>query len=154
MPSHRVRIARDKADLVQALLDSGGTSGLFQTYADVIVFAASLGAQEGKRVPLTAITREPSPISLEIFLSRGYDSFIKLLALVETQASNSISAYEADAEELRVQILEEYANGGLEKLQEDLRGARDYSERILLILSARRTARGGITEEFDLSRFL
>jgi dnd system-associated protein 4 len=154
MASHRIRIARDKAELVQALLDSSGTSGLFQTYADVMIFAASLGAQQGKRVPLESIAKEPSPISLEIFISRGYDALIKLLALVETQDRSSISAYQLDAEELRVQILEEYANGGLEKLQEELRGARDYAERILLILGTERSPRVAANADFDLSRFL
>jgi dnd system-associated protein 4 len=44
---------------------------------------------------------------------------------------------------LRNQIFEEYANGGLELLQNELRGAVDYTERIVLMLSYERNHQGG-----------
>ena len=154
MPTHRVRIARDKAELVQNLVDTSGTTGPFQTYADVIAFAAAVGAKAKKRVPLTAIAKEPGPINLEIFVSRGYDPLIKLLATVEAQDTKILSAYDPEAESQRVEILEEYANGGLEKIEAELRGARDLSERLLLILSEARSPRQELKEEFDLERFL
>ncbi|HEY9295096.1 MAG TPA: DNA phosphorothioation-associated protein 4, partial [Phormidium sp.] len=79
MGANRIRIAKDKADLVKALVDAKETTGPFQTYADVVVFAAALGAKRKKRVPLEEIsTKEPAPIALEIFDSRGYDRTIKL----------------------------------------------------------------------------
>ena len=45
MPLPRIKVAKDKAESVQKLLDSKGTTGAFQTYADAIAFAASLGAK-------------------------------------------------------------------------------------------------------------
>ena len=150
----RVRVAKDKAELVQKLLDAKGTTGTFQTYADVIAFAASLGAKYQQRVPLSEISSsEPAPISLEVFISRGYDSLIKLIAVVETQDLKILSPDTA-TEEQRVLIFEEYANGGLKKLRDDLRGAVDYTERLLLILSTERFPAENTGEEFDLSRFL
>ena len=151
----RIKVAKDKAELVQKLLDTKGATGVFQTYADVIAFAASLGAKYKQRIPFQEISKsEPAPIHLEVFISRGYDSLIKLIAVVETKDIKILSTQDIDAEEQRILIFEEYANGGLEKLRDDLRGAVDYTERLLLILSTERFKREQTEEEFDLSRFL
>jgi dnd system-associated protein 4 len=154
MAVNRVRIAKDKAELVQSLVEGNGNTGAFQTYADVMTFAATLGAKSKKRVPLNIISKEPAPISLEIFVSRGYDPVIKLLAVSETNDPKILSVYDAEAENERIHIFEEYANGGLEKMREELRGSVDYTERLLLILSAERFSHHSSDEEFDLSRFL
>jgi dnd system-associated protein 4 len=151
----RIRIAKDKANLVQSLVQVNNNHlGVFQTYADVLAFAASLGCKYRHRASLESIAKEPSPISLEIFISRGYDLLIKLLAITETQDPKIISAYQTTAEEQRAIIFEEYANGGLEKLQEELKGAVDYSERILLILAQQRFKQEPLEKDFDLTKFL
>ena len=151
----RIRVARDKAELVQMLVNGNGSSGPFQTYADVLAFAAAFGAKSGKRVPLGTIsTKEPAPISLEIFISRGYDMAIKLLAIAETKDPKILLTSDPNAEAQRLQIFEEYANGGLENLQEKLRGTVDYSESLLLLLNTDRFPENLPQEEFDLSRFL
>ncbi len=151
----RIRVAKDKAELVRNLVDTKGTTGPFQTYADAIAFAAALGARYQKRVPFKEIsTSEPAPISLEVFISRSYDWLIKLLAIAATEDIKIISTQEPKAEIQRILIFEEYANGGLEKLREELRGAVDYTERLLLILSSERFKEESTEEEFDLSRFL
>lgn len=155
MSFNRIRVAKDKADFVKALMESEGKTGPFQTYADVIVFAATLGMRRKKRVPLSTISkREPAPISLEVFISRGYDLVIKLMAFAEINDPQILSPLDADAETQRAQIFEEYANGGLEVLQEECRGAVDYSERLLLLLMSERDRADQATEEFDLTRFL
>ena len=154
MAINRIRIAKDKADLVQALVDDSEGKGPFQTYADVMVFAAAYGAKHNKRVLINVLAKEPAPISLEIFISRGYDTIIKLLAIAESNDPKILSAYTPEAEAKRVHIFEEYANGGLEKLREELRGTVDYTERILLMLSLERLPNSSGEEEFDLSRFL
>ena len=154
MGANRIRVAKDKADLVKALVDIEGTTGPFQTYADVMVFAAALGAKRKKRSPLAAIAKEPSPIAVEVFVSRGYDRVFKLLAIAETKDAQILSPFDATAEEKRIHIFEEYANGGLDILRVELRGAVDYSERLVLILSTKRFKQESPQEGFDLSRFL
>ena len=155
MPLPRIKVAKDKAELVQKLLDSKGTTGAFQTYADAIAFAASLGAKYQKQIQLNEISQsEPAPISLEVFMSRGYDRLIKLIAVTHTQDIKILSTQDAAIEARRVKIFEEYANGGLEHLKNELRGAVDYTERLVLILNAQRFAPQTNDEEFDLSRFL
>lgn len=150
----RIRVAKDKADLVKALTSSDGSTGPFQTFADVIVFAAALGAKHKRRVPLGEISkREPSPIPQEQFIVRGYDTIINLLAINETKDINILSFQESNNSEVRNCVFEEYANGGLEILQIEFRGAVDYSERILLFLSSERF-QDTYEDEFDLSRFI
>lgn len=145
MSEHRIRVARDKAELVKSLIASAENNSPFQTYADVILFAAVLGAKQTQRIPLGEISKkEPGPISIEIFIARGYDPVMKLIAIAATENINIISpvggastvSNRADVEQQRIQIFEEYANGGLELLDRELCGAVDYTERILLMLSA------------------
>ncbi len=155
MGANRIRVAKDKADLVKALVDLDGTTGPFQTYADVMVFAAALGAKRKKRSPLVTIsTKEPGPIALEVFVSRGYDRVLKLLAIAETKDAKILSLVDQASEDKRALIFEEYANGGLEILRDELRGAVDYSERLLLVLNAERFKKESPQGDFDLSRFL
>ncbi|MBW4491810.1 MAG: DNA phosphorothioation-associated protein 4 [Oscillatoria princeps RMCB-10] len=155
MGAHRIRIAKDKAELVKALTSSEGSkAGPFPTYADVILFAAALGARHKKRLPVGEISkREPGPIEEDIFVARGYDMVIKLLAIVDNKDAQIISS-EVKYSERRIHIFEEYANGGLEILRDELRGAVDYTERLLLMLMSERVKDAHSEEEFDLSRFL
>ena len=152
---NRIRIAKDKADLVKALTESEGKTGPFKTYADVIVFAASLAIKKNKRVPLTEISqKEPGPISIEVFWSRGYDSVIKLIAIAHTKDTKILCPTNEKIEENRIKIFEEYANGGLEILTDEMRGAVDYSERLLLVLISERYQKCQPEVEFDLTKFL
>ncbi|RMF21828.1 MAG: DNA phosphorothioation-associated protein 4, partial [Cyanobacteria bacterium J083] len=148
----------DKAELVQSLLDTKGATGAFQTYADIIALAASIGAKYQKRIPVKDIAKsEPAPISLEIFISRGYDWLIKLLAVNQQQTIEIIGDNSPENEVKRALIFEEYANGGLEKLKDNLRGAVDSTDRLLLILNGERMREKTEDEtelEFDLTRFL
>ncbi|MBW4449974.1 MAG: DNA phosphorothioation-associated protein 4 [Spirirestis rafaelensis WJT71-NPBG6] len=151
----RIRVAKDKAELVKALISADGAMGPFQTFADAIVFAAALGAKHNKRVPLGEISkREPSPIGQEVFVSRGYDLVIKLLAITGTKDIKIISSDEYEHENERLRVFEEYVNGGLEILQVEFRGAVDYSERVLLLLSIERDNQELKEDEFDLRKFL
>lgn len=151
----RIRIAQDKADLVQSLVISADNpQGVFTTYADLIAFAAVVGKKYNYPLQLEAMAKEPSPISIDVFNSRGYEPLFKLLALVTSDKRKIISSYEQNQEEERVKIFEEYANGGLEKLQQQLKGAVDYSERILLILTQEKQSLSQeIRNNFDLRQF-
>ncbi|MGK7905388.1 MAG: DNA phosphorothioation-associated protein 4 [Hormoscilla sp.] len=155
MTTNKIKIAKDKADLVKALVDASETTGPFQTYADAIAFAAALGAKRKKRSSLGAVAKkEPGPIGLEIFNSRGYDVMIKLLAIVESKDPKILSSGDPKYESERIQIFEEYANGGLEILREQFRGVVDYTDQLLLIMQAERHKPQQSEQEFDLTRFL
>ncbi|MBE9230897.1 DNA phosphorothioation-associated protein 4 [Cuspidothrix issatschenkoi LEGE 03284] len=152
--SGRIRVAKDKADLIKALISSDGGNGPFKTFADVIIFAAALGVKYKKRVPFEEVSkREPSPIPQEQFIVRGYDIIINLLAVIETTDIQVLSFHDEQNYEIRNHIFEEYANGGLEILHGELRGAVDYTDRILLFLNSQRFPQE-IYGEFDLTRFI
>ncbi|MTJ08167.1 MULTISPECIES: DNA phosphorothioation-associated protein 4 [unclassified Anabaena] len=156
MAANRIKIAQDKAELVKSLLASKETPGPFQTYVEVMIFAAALGVKYKKSVPLGDTTkRDPSPIPQDNFASLGYDKIIKLLGIVETSDIQILASREDEYEDKRTQIFEEYANGGLEILQSELRGVVDYAAQLLVILiTARDYPENNIEEEFNLSRFL
>lgn len=150
----RIKVAKDKANLVKELKISNNLNAPFSNYVDIIVFAAALGIKHKKRVPLADFSKaEPAPIPREQFINNGYDMVINLLAICETKDQN-ILAYTQDYNNERHIIFEEYANGGLEILQDELRGAVDYSEQLLLFLSSERFKSDLRENEFDLSRFL
>lgn len=153
---HRVRVDKDKADLVRSLLRQGEmTTSPFPTYADILAFAAALGAKHKRRSPIAAaVSREPTPVALDIFISRGYDRLIQLLAIMATEDASILSPTDSQAEAQRLQIFEEYANGGLEILQGELRGAVDYTENLLLLLTAVCNPNTQEANSFDLRRFL
>ncbi|MBN3908411.1 MAG: DNA phosphorothioation-associated protein 4 [Nostoc sp. NMS1] len=152
MAANRIRVAKDKAELVKSLVASKDTTGPFQTYVEVMVFAAALGVKYKRRVPLDVISKDLSPLRQDYFTS-SFTLLINLLAITETE---NIKIIDNDnvADEQRIHIFEEYANAGLEIIQNELRGAVDYSERLLLILSYERTNTEQQDEEFDLTKFL
>lgn len=155
---NRVRVAKDKAELVRSLASdtpsATGTVAPFSTYADLLAFAAALGVKRRQRSPLGDISREPTPIAVDIFVSRGYDRLFKLIAVLETRESAVLSSTDPEADARRVALFEEYANGGLDILQGELRGAIDYTEALLLLLMHERNPEERDPQGFDLRRFL
>ncbi|MGJ3248911.1 MAG: DNA phosphorothioation-associated protein 4 [Elainellaceae cyanobacterium] len=147
----RVQISEDKAEFVKALRGIDGETGPFQTYADVVAFAAILGMSCKIRVPLGKFSRkDPDAVLQDQFRN---PVIIGLVAVAATQ-DPKILLDDEDHDLQRVQIFQEFANGGLEILQDKLRGAVDYSEQILLFLKAQRHQHSSGTEEFDLTKFL
>ncbi|MFM7600814.1 MAG: DNA phosphorothioation-associated protein 4 [Pseudanabaena sp.] len=76
---------------------------------------------------------------------------MNLIAIACTKDPKSL-ALDEESGNIRVQIFEEYANGGLEVLQNTLQGSVDYTDAILLMLLAEKDQES--VEDFDLSRFL
>lgn len=154
MAEARIKIAKDKAELVKSLrADSNDdTTKPFQTYAEVLVFAAALGAKRDRREPFTEFSKkDPDPIPYEVF--RKYDKVVKLLAVVATKNPRVLADSE-EAEESRIKIFEEYANAGLEIIDNELKGSVDHLERILLFLSSERDEITKQNSDFDLSNLL
>ena len=155
MATNRIKIAKDKAELVKALVATNEKTAPFQTYVEVLVFAATLGAKHKKRVVLEEISkRDPDPIPQEHFVTKGYDMLIKLLAVTESQDIKIVASNDDCYDEQRICVFEEYANGGLEILRDELRGSVDYLERLLLMLSDIKFKQYSVKNEFDLSKFL
>jgi len=149
MPLARVQISQDKAELVKALRAKEDGTGLFSTYADVLTFAAVLGFNQKRKIPLGKFSRkDPDAVLQEQFRDR---SIIDLIAIAETHSSK-ILASDQDTDLQRVEIFQEYANGGLEILSKELYGIKKPLERTLLILYSERNRQTPDTEEFDLDQ--
>ncbi len=151
MSDRLIRISKDKADLVVNLVEESTTP--FETYADVMVFAASLGYSRNKLIPLTDIAKKPEPIRPNIFTHREYDITINLLAISSTGNQNILGSDENSNSE-KIKIFEEYANGGLEIIKDRLRGSIDYLDTILLLLASEKNHSQRDDREFDLSCLL
>jgi dnd system-associated protein 4 len=147
----RIQIAADKAEFVRSLHAKEGDEGVFLTYGDILSFAAALGFHYKKRVPFEKASRkDPDPVLQEQIRDK---SIIGLLAFAETQNTRVLSQNEENDQQ-KARIFQEYANGGLEILQEQLRGSLNYGEQILLFLESLRETKDSNFEEFDLTKFL
>ena len=148
MADIRIKVAKDKAKLVKALRAGDDSTGLFQTYYEVLVFAAALGAKRGKFVPIKEgdFSKEIDPIRQEQFASKGYDQVINLLAVMHDK-NPKVLGNTQDDEEKRVVIFEGYVNGGLELLQDIVRGTEDFSKQVLLAITTEK-ARSQSNDEF------
>lgn len=154
MAEPRVKIAKDKAELVKSLKAEGAddTTKPFKDYADVLVFAAALGAKRDRREPFGEFSKkDPDPIPYDVF--RKYDKVVKLLAVVATKNPRVLADNE-EAEESRIKIFEEYANAGLEIIDNEIKGSVDHLERVLLFLSSERDEMANKNGDFDLSNLL
>ena len=146
----RVYVSEDKAELVRNLRSAPGNTGPFRTYADVVTFAAVVGFNGSRKVPLDSYSRkEPDPVPQEQFRNAN---IIGWVALADSQ-DPAILRDDDDCDRQRVEIFQEYVNGGLEILATDLSGTVDYAEQLLLILKVQKDA-GQSDQEFDLSPFL
>jgi len=106
--------------LIQQLREEGG----FPTMRDVLLFAAGLGVSTDRRIPFD---RSGESIRYETVTAEVFsESFISMMAASITQEDPEI----LDGARLpeRIQIFEEYANGGLEYLQEQINVRRQPLE--------------------------
>lgn len=135
MPDRRIRIASDQADFVKSLLRTEESNGPFRTQADVLAFAAALGASRNRRRQFSQYTGEP--IRHEVFDRQNFVPLMNLLAIFSTRDA-TVLADTDEMEEERAAAFEQYASGGLEILEQELTGAVDYLSAILLIISSQR----------------
>jgi dnd system-associated protein 4 len=153
MAERRIGYAKDKAEIIKRLLNAEDGTGPFKLIADVLVFAAAFGLRRNKRVPLGESQAEP--IRQEVFDRQGYDTMMNLLALHGAKSTGPEILADSDAMiEERATIFEQYANGGLEILQDELRGALNPLETTILLINAERASPREGLEGFDLAKLV
>ncbi len=152
MIERRIRYPQDKTAVIKLLVGDDKNKGPFNRNADVLVFAAALGQSRNKRVKLGS--EQAEPIRQEVFDRQGYDTMMNLLAL-HADGSLDVLADSDEMVELRAEVFEEYANGGLEIMKEELRGAADPLETIILLIAAERDESvDSDLEGFDLAKLV
>lgn len=102
---------------------------LFPTMRELLCFAAALGFQMQRRVPLGDDTAEVDGRVWE-----HLDSAVDMVYLVGVAGARDIGILQPDREEDLVKIFEEYANGGLQILNEWLQaqGGDVYGDQAIL----------------------
>jgi dnd system-associated protein 4 len=88
-----------------------------------------------------------------VFDSRGYDTMMNLIALHADPRAETL-ADSPEAIEFRAQTFEQFANGGLEILRAETRGARDVLEHVVLMLNAERKASTDDSGVFEIDQLL
>jgi dnd system-associated protein 4 len=125
----RIRRPKEREVLLQKLV----TEGPFAQLRDVLVFAAALGYAEKRRL---AFTNAGEPIRWDVATNRrGTEALVNMIATAESNLGPEALAEEHFAE--RLSIFEEYANGGLQFLQERLNAEKGTPEEIVLRLVER-----------------
>ncbi len=121
---------------------------LFPTIRELLCFAALLGYSEKRRIPLDK-DEGAEDISYQQFERGEAEDLIYLIALAETKDPEILK----DGEESRcAEIFEEYANGGLNIIDEALRrGGGEYPDRDILEMLKERAYLDADEAEPDVS---
>ena len=108
----RIRHPRKYEDVFELLT---GENGVFASKAQVLLFAAAIGFNEGKRTPF-ADKDSFEPIRMATFenLGKNFRTVLDTLAVAETKDTKILSPDKFDD---RILIFEEYACAGLEVLK-------------------------------------
>jgi dnd system-associated protein 4 len=117
---------------------SQGADRVFDTYMELLCFAACLGHSRGLSL---SFENSAEPVPWHIFDNSGKDSIVNLVAAVGSE-DFAIVGTDRFAEKLRV--FEEYANGGLQILSEliDKSPKSPFDVVRDLIIDAEKTNRG------------
>ena len=115
----RIQRSQDKEELVKQL--TTGENAAFGEIWRLLLFSAMLGYKLGRREPLGQ--KDSGKAMMESYFANcpAWPGVLYLLGLVETQKTDVMGASE-DAENKLITVFEEYANGGLAYLDEQLRG--------------------------------
>lgn len=139
----RVRRPKEKEEILTTLIEEGP----FTTFREVLIFAASLGMTSGHRV---GFDQTSEPIPWEVFGSSANEATIDMIAAATNDEPDILADDRIDD---RLEIFEEYANGGLEIIRERLAGdARPPLDVILEIILDHESGDG--KGAFDLESIL
>ncbi|MEX2580484.1 MAG: DNA phosphorothioation-associated protein 4 [Verrucomicrobiales bacterium] len=111
----RIHRARDKEEIIAALLNE--QVGVFKEIWRLLLFAAQVGMQDGRREPLSAIDSGKGIDQSTFGNCPSWPGVCHLMSLVEMDSSEALTG-SAEAEDLRLAVFQEYANGGLSILQD------------------------------------
>lgn len=140
----RISRSQDHETMVKAL--TSGENPVFKEIWRLMIFAAVLGFSRRKRIPLGTVEAGKAMPQEILGNSPVWPGLLHMLALVETDDGKVLSGGD-QAEETRVTIFEEYANGGLQIIADEAE-AQGYSlDSILGLLAAQKA--DGSNDPFD-----
>jgi dnd system-associated protein 4 len=122
----------------------------FVTFRDILLFAAAVGANVNRRVPFTA---SGEPIRLETLTEPIFsETLINMISANELADDPEILDGSRTGERFR--IFEEYANGGLEYIQEQVNVRHEPANLVAIGLVTEALARSGAAEAVSVEDLL
>lgn len=115
----RIQRANDKEEIIKSLMSD--QVGVFKEIWKLLLFAAQVGVRNDKRLSLKAVDAGKGIDQSTFGNCPAWPGVLYLMTLAETQKSDCLSGTEK-AEDDRVSVFQEYANGGLEILREFFAG--------------------------------
>lgn len=105
--------------------------GAFSTFRDILLFAAAVGFHFERRRPFTAAAGDP--IRYETLIVPAFsETLIGMIAANETADDPEIM--DSSRLEERIKIFEEYANGGLEYIQDQVNVRHQPADLVIVAL--------------------
>ena len=122
--------------------------GAFQTFKDILIFAAALVFRRGNRKPFQ---KTSEPIDLEVF--RG-DFDRTIMSMIAIEENNDPKMLAPSNEDERVLCFEEYANGGLEIMKREISdGKQDWREGLLSLIHREESDQTILDDITELANF-
>jgi dnd system-associated protein 4 len=147
-PITDIRVRRPQEH--EALLIELREEALFPTFRDILLFAAALGAQADRRIPFTDAGE---PIRYDTLREPQFaDALVSMIAATELPDDPEIMDGTRLAE--RVRIFEEYANGGLARIQEQINAGKQPVATVVLALVAEALEHDGAAEPIPVEELL
>jgi dnd system-associated protein 4 len=147
MPVGDVRVRRPQQ--YEALMLELRQEAAFATYRDILLFAAAVGAYAQRRVPFTS---SGEPIRYETLKEPMFsETLINMIAASEVDDPEIMDSTRAGE---RVRIFEEYANGGLEYIQEQVNVRHEPANLVVIGLVTEGLARSGAAEAVSVEELL
>lgn len=122
----RIRRPQQYEELIMELREGDAH---FPTFRDILLLAGAIGFQQQRRRPFSASTGDP--IRYEVLTQNPYSDVLISMVAANEVADDPEIMDDTRLEE-RVKIFEEYANGGLEFLQEQV-NVRHQSAALVVI---------------------
>jgi dnd system-associated protein 4 len=142
----RVRRPQHHEELMQKMRNDAG----FSTYRDILLFAAGLGVAQHRHAPFEG---SGEPIRYDTLTDPSFaEALINMIAAMEFPDDPNVMRADRLAE--RVHAFEEYANGGLEYLQEQMNTRHQPVELVVVSLVTDALARDGAAEPASVDELL
>lgn len=136
----RIQRAGDKEEIIKSLMSE--QVGVFKEIWKLLLFAAQIGVRNNNRKPLKAVDPGKGIDQTTFGNCPAWPGVLYLMALAETQKSESLSGSQ-DADDERVAVFQEYANGGLEILQNFFAGRPVDLDGLLAFIETQREESAG-----------
>ena len=115
----RILRASDKEELIEELMST--RIGIFREIWRLLLFSAQVGLKAKKREPLRAVETGKGIDQATFGNSASWPGILYLMGLTDT-GDSGVLASSPEGEDLRVQLFQEYANGGLTVIKDFFSG--------------------------------